>query len=145
MAEKLTRRDWFRLKKPQRVAEALGNESSDSCSLRSIADPTNHGAMDLSQLPPMVEAVLSSGQLELLFSDIGELGENVVLMQKTQGSLQMTRNNAETRNKLTLAKDALMSGTIQRVQIRYHWQSAYWIDTLEKKESGFRLVRIAHD
>lgn len=51
---------------------------------------------------------------------------------------------ATTAEQLRTAQDTLLSGSIPRVQIRYYWQDMNWIDTLERREDGLRLIRIAH-
>lgn len=146
MTDKLTRRDWFRLKGPQRSSQVLGNNTSatDESNLQPIAHPPNHDGLDLSELPPMVEAILVDDQIRSLFADISKLADEVLLMQRTRGSSRATSRKADAREKLATAEVALLSGAIERLQIRYKWQGVQWIDTLESKDSGYRLVRIAH-
>ena len=48
------------------------------------------------------------------------------------------------REQLELAHDAILDGSVGKIQIRYRWQDSLWIDTLERKDDVFRLVRIVH-
>ena len=49
-----------------------------------------------------------------------------------------------TPEQLRAAEPTLLSGSIPRVQIRYHWEAVNWIDTLERRDNRIRLVRIKH-
>lgn len=156
---KMSRRDWFRLRprhdKPESPpSEALADASTDGdCSmgeapngLQPIAQPENHDGMDLSELPPMREALLSEEQVRQLFNDIAAHASNVLLMQRSARSRRATASAASTATteQLTTACESVVSGNVPRIQIRYDWQAANWIDTLERREDGFRLVRITH-
>ena len=115
--------------------------------LQPIAHPENHDGMNLSELPPMREALLSEEQVHQLFGDIATQATDVLLMQRSARSQRATPSAATTLTsveQLTTARESLMSGSVPRVQIRYHWQAANWIDTLERREDGVRLVRITH-
>jgi hypothetical protein len=148
---KLSRRDWFRLR------PATAKQQSDSASrpsevsigqeargLQPIAHPENHDGLDLSQLPPMREAVLTAEDVRQLFADIETLATDVLLMQRTSRTANATASRVHTSESLIAAKGALLSGGIRRLQLRYRWQDTAWIDTLEAHPDGFRLVRIAH-
>ena len=124
-----------RLKKPLK---------NDSAGLKPIAHPPNHDGLDLSELPPMREATLSVEEVNTLFDDIAQLGADVLLMQRTKGVQRADASKADTKTKLGLAKSSLLSGEIQRLQIRYRWQDQQWIDTLKRETDGFHIVRIAH-
>ena len=163
---KMSRRDWFRLR--PRLSESGGTESKGTGSnriesnatetnkavnhsmgevpngLQAIAHPVNHDGMDLSELPPMREALLSEEQVRQLFSDIESLASDVLLMQRSARSQRATASRATTAEQLRTARDTLLSGSVPRIQIRYHWQEANWIDTLERRDNGVRLVRITH-
>lgn len=169
--QKLSRRDWFRLKRTDDTADkktpisktlgkgAVKNSGGEKCSstgksidrcsdepaLKEISHPPNHDGMDLSQLPPMREACLSDEQVQSLFSDIQLLGSNIQLMQRTFGSQRAHAAEVESAEQLRIAKSELLNGRIARVQIRYRWQDSLWIDTLAKQDEGYRLVRISHD
>ena len=148
-------RDWFRL----RLRKSLGDpgvqvQLDDSASKRSVGQtaaglqdiphPENHDGMDLSELPPMREAVLSSEQVAHLFSDIEALGTDILLMQRASRSARATGSTATSKEQLQLARTSLLAAAITRLQIRYRWQDTAWIDTLEAKPDGYRLIRIAH-
>ena len=91
----------------------------------------------------MREATLSSQEIEQLISDVAQFGKNVQLMQRLAGARRAETALAD-QHKLEKARDALISGLISRVQIRYQWQEQLWIDTIERKPEGFYLVRIVH-
>ena len=141
-----TRRDWFRLRVPRenRMLGDCDNSAPQGHALQPIAHPPNHDGMDLSQLPPMREALLDKEQIAHLFSDIGSLASGVQLMQRKRGSDRATAATANSSEQLEFAKNALLSGMVPRVQIRYRWQDALWIDTLTGAETGFKLIRIQH-
>ncbi|MBT6494862.1 MAG: hypothetical protein HOL01_09955 [Planctomycetaceae bacterium] len=145
----LTRREWFRLRPRQtRIAtESRSKEHSmgqSQESLQPIPEPVNHDGLDLSELPPMREAKLSAEQVQQLFADIAQLGANIMLMRRTAQSPRAAAARASSSADLNAARDALITGQVSRLQIRYRWQDADWIDTLEAREEEFRLVRIAH-
>lgn len=100
--------------------------------------------MDLSKLPPMREALLSAEQVSELFADIEQLGTETLLMQRSSREVRANVTSADTAKNLQLAEAALLTGVIARIQIRYRWQDTLWIDTLESKPDGYRIVRIAH-
>ena len=150
--DQMTRRDWFRLRLPHanQMLDEPGLESTPSepqstltAGLQPIPHPENHVGLDLSQLPPMREAELSRDQVVMLFDDIEKLATDVQLMQRPSGSTPAT-TAMPVNAQLATACGWLMEGKIPRVQIRYRWQDALWIDTLESKPTGFRLVRIQH-
>ena len=93
----------------------------------------------------MREAILSEEQVRQLFTDIETLASDILLMQRVVGSARATASSASTTDQLFTAQQSLFSGAIPRVQIRYHWQASHWIDTMERRDAGIRLVRIAHD
>lgn len=140
---KLSRRDWFRLRTPHQH-QMLGEKSRDKESLTPIAHPPNHDGLDPDLLPPMREAVIAPDQVRALFTDIGQLAEDIMLMQRNTGARRASVANAETAKNLEQAQTALLSGSVQRVQIRYRWKNSLWIDTLKSEADGFHLVRIAH-
>lgn len=166
MAEgnKLSRRDWFRLRPrrseadtpaditateaPRQTLSATEHAMGESShGLQPIAHPENHDSMNLSELPPMREALLSEEQVRQLFADIEALASDIRLMQRSARSLRATAtaSKATTAEQLRIAQETFLSGTVPRLQIRYHWQAANWIDTLERRDNGVRLIRITHD
>lgn len=154
MNQKLSRRDWFRLRVPhqnQMLDEQVAlqenqvvSKTIDSSGLKPIEHPPNHDGLDLSELPPMREATLSVEQVTALFDDIAALGTDVLLMQRTAGARRAETSKADTKTKLEAAKLSLLSGQIPRLQIRYRWQDQNWIDTLKRDTDGFHVVRIVH-
>ena len=112
--------------------------------LSEVAHPPNHDGMDLSELPPMREALLSAEQVAELFSDIEQLGTEIMLMQRSSRAARANVATADAAANLQIAKTSLLSAAIARIQIRYRWQDTHWIDTLEVKPDGYRIVRIAH-
>lgn len=166
-SHQLSRRDWFRLKLPRQpsmlddpknelslerepdspLSSATEDGSPAACDsgMKPIDLPPNHDGLDLSKLPPMREATISSEQVAALFSDIEQLATDVLLMQRTRGSHQRAETSkADTPSKLGLAQNALLEGAISRLQVRYRWQNQLWIDTLKRESDGFHIVRIAH-
>ena len=147
-AKKMSRRDWFRLARRSNTDGA--NPSADNSmgdradGLEPIDRPVNHDGMDLSQLPPMREATLTAEQVKQLFADIEALASDILLMQRSVRSSRATALRATTVDQLHSAKDAILRGTIPRLQIRYHWEAANWIDTLQSDGGEFRLIRIQH-
>lgn len=147
-SNRMSRRDWFRLARrkkadgPKQSGESsIGDQAN---ALEPIEHPVNHDGMDLSQLPPMREATLTAEQVTQLFADIEALASDILLMQRSSRSQRATASRATTVEQLHSAKDAILSGTIPRLQIRYRWDDADWIDTLQSDGEEFRLVRIQH-
>lgn len=151
---RMSRRDWFRLK-PHRSEAETPSESTPVVNrkpvmgqsqeaLQPVAFPENHGGVNLSELPPMCEGLLSEEQVRQLFSDIESLASAVLLMQRLPNAQRATTPGFSTSQQLHAAQINLLSGLIPRVQIRYHWEAVNWIDTLERRENRIRLVRIKH-
>lgn len=153
----MSRRDWFRLlpqssgsKRPADSAagsaEAAVTPSMGATpqGLQAIPHPENHHGMNLADLPPMREAVLSEEQVRQLFADIEALASDVLLMQRLPGSTRAAVSTASSAEQLRAAQQSLLTGAIARCQIRYGWEGTHWIDTLERRDTGVRLVRIAH-
>jgi len=192
-SNKLTRRDWFRLKKPHqnrwlsakeqqgkpdeqgRETAELASQTSGQCptpppsddnatsqaptparpareqnAMEPVASPINHAGMDLSELPHMREAELGRQDITDLFEDLGKLASNVTMRQRLSQPGHSIPDDPQPihrrpiREQLTTAKQALFSGNINRLQIRYDWDGCHWIDTLERSEAGYRLLRIQH-
>ena len=143
----ISRREWFRLRtRPTNTDTAdLGKTVGDqSIGLTPIEHPPNYDGMDLSELPPMREALLTSQQVEDLFTDIAEVATDIMLMQRSGAESRASASKADSSRSLQVARNALLSREISRVQIRYRWQDRLWIDTLESSPPGYRIVRIAH-
>ena len=144
-SKKLSRREWFRLRASHQN-QMLGSTSdaTETETLTPIEHPPNHDGLDLALLPPMREAVISCDQLKSLFTDIGQLATDVLLMQRTSNARRASAATINAAKTLEHAQAALISGSIQRIQIRYRWKNSLWIDTLKSDPNGFHLVRIAH-
>lgn len=151
---RMSRRDWFRLRPSRSQDDNVVDSSSANVhkpimgqaqeGLRPVAFPENHGGMNLAELPPMRESLLSDEQVQQLFSDIESLASDVLLMQRTSTAQRTSVSSVTTVEQLNAAKVAILSGTISRAQIRYRWENANWIDTLERTGNSYRLVRIQH-
>lgn len=154
----MSRRDWFRLRKPN--AETLpaaisktenapagdvlvNSKLTHNDRLRPIDLPPNHDGMDLAQLPPMREALLTSDEVDALIMDLESNATNIQLFQKDAQS-KTGQSSGTNSHAVRLARVALFEGRTRRLQIRYSWNEADWIDTLEARPNGFRLVRIEH-
>lgn len=157
-SSKMSRRDWFRLvprhSETETTTDVVKNESAKLAAhtmgaaaegLQAIPHPENHDGMDLAQLPPMREAILTDEQVRQLFADIEAFASDILLTQRLVGSVRASVSSARTAEQLLNAERSLLSHAIPRMQIRYHWQASHWIDTLEWGVSGIRLVRINHD
>ncbi len=97
-------------------------------------------------LPPISEATLDRQDIVALFRDLESFATDIEL---TQPLRQRRGGSATTPSPATLIglRDRLLDATASpntKVQIRYTWQGQRWIDTIERLDSGFRLVRIGH-
>ena len=151
---RMSRRDWFRLRPQRSEAETQSDGSSlvdrkhvmgqSQETLRPVAPPENHGSIDLTELPPMRESLLSEEQVRQLFSDIESLASDILLMQRLPNAQRASAPTLDSLEQLRATQLKLLSGLVPRLQIRYHWQGVNWIDTLERRDDGIRLVRIKH-
>ena len=141
----MSRRDWFRLHAPRKNT-TLGQVTSNTGNnlVNPTGQPPNHDGLDLNTLPPVREATLTLQDLDSLLADIEQLASDVTLLQRANQSGYDSSTVPNASHRFKLARTALVSGQTNRIQIRYHWQGKFWIDTLEKQDCGFRLVRIAH-
>jgi hypothetical protein len=137
---KMSRRDWFRLRSSTAKASTPQRLGADEApKLRSIEEPVNHGEVDLASLPPMHEAILDATEISALFSDLEHHATNVQLIARSA-----TGPPSDHSPQLRTACDHLLAGKVRKMQVRYEWQNARWIDTFEQQPGGFRLVRIRH-
>jgi hypothetical protein len=157
-SHRMSRRDWFRLRprgaKPETATDTAASEPVHAVAhsmgptpqgLQAIPHPQNLDGMNLADLPPMREAFLCDEQVRQLFADIEAFASEVLLMQRLAGSTHATASSTSSTEQLGTAQQSLIAGAIARVQIRYRWDDSQWIDTLERRDSGIRLVRIVHD
>ena len=135
--DQLTRRDWFRLRLSKPNHDRLGADQQSG--MKPVAELPNHDGLDLSELPPVHEALLAADQVRGLFSDLEHCATNVQLLVRGASA-----DSADLGTYLRLTCDQLLSGKITKLQVRYEWQDARWIDTLEHKAQGTRIVRIRH-
>ena len=148
----ISRRDWFRLRLSPSNTSLSPSEQNDSAEgipsrstpLAPVPEPPNHDGMDLSQLPPMREALLEASQLDELASDIQTYGQQIQLLHRGLADSKPNQTPMPSSEQISWAIRCLQNGQIQRLQIRYRWNHALWIDTLENKAGAFRLVRIQH-
>jgi len=103
-------------------------------------DELNFGSIDPKDLPPIHEAMLTLADLNALFLDLRDCAGEVQLL--TRGPKESGGN---LRDRLESIRRRLESGELGKVQIRYRWQEAKWIDTIEVLENKIRLVRIRHE
>ncbi len=136
-SQQLSRRDWFRLRVPKPSNDLLGDDEQRE--MQPVGDPENHAGLDLADLPPVHEAVLTSEQISALFSDLNNLASNVQLL--VRGA---SKGDTYSAQHLQITRDRLLAGDINKIQVRYEWEGARWIDTLEVVPTGFRIVRIKH-
>ena len=151
---RMSRRDWFRLRPHRSEAETpldstpvvdrnhVMGQSQEA--LRPVALPENHGGLNLTELPPMRECMLSEEQVKQLFADVETLASDIRLMQRLPNAQRASAPTLTTSEQLRAVQGNLLAGSIPRVQIRYHWEAVNWIDTLERRDDGIRLVRIRH-
>ncbi len=140
----VSRRDWFRLRAPaenRMLSKASTGSPSPINTFQEVTQPPNHSGLDLSKLPPLSEAELDWDEVHQLIDDIRNLTDEITLMR----SAEKTASRAHAREQLLAAAAALQSGQVNRIQIRYRWDGAQWIDTLERRGESFRLVRIRHE
>lgn len=120
----------------QSPAQVLGTQQGRGT--QPVAPPPNHDGMDLAELPAMHEALLSVAQVEQLLDDLQQCATDVCLTGRQAADV------AGSQTALQCAVQQLTAGQINRLQIRYRWRSADWIDTLQNQADGIRLVRIRH-
>ena len=87
----------------------------------------------------MHEAELDAELLGAFFAQLetsAEIHEIRVQRQREQLS------GSDARARLAALHKALLDGALHGVQIRYRHVGAEWIDTLLRREAGFRLVRM---
>lgn len=136
-----SRRDWFRLRLPNQdrwLGVSTPEDDNRPAGLQVLELPPNHDGMDLEDLPPLREALLTAEQVASLFDDIEACASDICLFQRRN---QDTETNA---TKLDLVREPFLRHDVKKLQIRYQWRGSRWIDTLEQKGSLTRLVRISH-
>ncbi|MCR9115381.1 MAG: hypothetical protein NXI22_00360 [bacterium] len=127
--------DWVRLK-PAKPGASMGTAPP---ALQPLEEPVNHSGYDLSSLPPMREALLNITELQALFADLKQHAEHVQFVLRGE-----SLSEADKQRRFDAVIDRLEAGGVSRIQIRYRWRRAHWIDTIDRQEAGFRLIRIVH-
>lgn len=100
------------------------------------ADPPTSGS--LLDLPEMRPALLDRVTLERLFVDLAFEASVLGILVKG-GASDRAREAAPT---LRTARDVLLSGEAEGVQIRFVSRGVEYWDTLMRTPLGFRLVRV---
>lgn len=152
-----SRRDLFHLGRSNSVGAkthaSLATPSSQSapptCGSPSILQnridcPPSHGSVDPAILPPVTEALLGDSDVLQLLADIGSCASQITLMHRRLTGNASPGSSGISSAQLMAAWDILTTGQTNRLQIRYLWAQASWIDTIESRPDGFRLVRIQH-
>ncbi len=106
--------------------------------------PPSHGSVDPAILPPVTEVLLGDSDVIQLLADIGSCASQITLMHRRLTSNASGGSSGIGSAQLMAAWDILRTGQTNRLQIRYIWAQASWIDTIESRPEGFRLVRIQH-
>ena len=102
----------------------------------SSSDPPTTGS--LLDLPEMRPALLDTATVERLFADLA-FETSVLGILVKGGASDRAREEAPT---LRAAREVLLSGEAEGVQIRFvHRGVEYW-DTVMRTPLGFRLVRV---
>lgn len=104
-------------------------------------NPRNRAPEAPPPLPAVQQAVLDPATLEALFCDLAQCTQILAVVPKTAGRSQVQERSIA----LAAARTGLDSGAYRGVQIRYHYQSQEWCDTLMATPGGIRLVRIRMD
>jgi len=85
---------------------------------------------------------LNDEALAALFRDLENSASDVQLNRG--GPSQNPLGKQPTADQLRAAHQALREGSLNRLQIRYRWEGALWIDTLQRVDREYRLIRVAH-
>ena len=94
--------------------------------------------MDEEELPDLQEGMLDPATLDALLTDLEAHAE--ILDVITKGAAEQLAD--PYRTKLRVAVDALLTGLVRGVQVRYRYQKKEWRDTLIRVPEGVRIVRI---
>ncbi|MCO6044358.1 hypothetical protein NG895_10610 [Aeoliella sp. ICT_H6.2] len=92
----------------------------------------------MTNLPDLHMATLDEGTLEVLFSDIDALGQDIEVVPK-RSSRQRVENCCMT---LAEAEMAIRAHSLRAVQVRYTYEGVRWCDTLLPNGAGWSLTRI---
>ena len=109
--KKTSRREWFRLRHSPQAhfmgngdgSDDLADDRSAANRLQSVESPPNYDGMNLDDLPPVREALLSAQDLDALFDDILRYGSDVQLLQRRSTTETPAAQNLDSS--LRRAKD----------------------------------------
>jgi hypothetical protein len=90
-------------------------------------------------LPPVYQAELDEQTAVALFRDWSALDAVAVSVKRAEHAY-VQESEVWT---LARARDALESGNVRAIQVRYVHESRTWTDTLMRHPGGLRLVRMA--
>jgi hypothetical protein len=89
--------------------------------------------------PPVYQAELDEETSLALFRDWGALDAIAVSVKRAERAY-VEESEVWT---LTRAREALESGSVRAIQVRYVHEGRTWTDTLLRHPGGLRLVRMA--
>lgn len=95
------------------------------------------GPFDASrELPALQEAALDWDDLDCVLADLDDFAEILDLRGRNGREMESAPID------IVAARDALVSGELQGLQIRYAFADQVWVDTLLREDGGARLVRM---
>jgi hypothetical protein len=89
----------------------------------------------------LYESLLDDAALGALFDDYG--GQIELLEVLAKGGAELRAMSLGGR--LDEARDALVTGAVRGLQVRYRWDGGEWWDTLLRSPRGVKLVRMRQD
>jgi len=92
-------------------------------------------------LPELQDANIDASVLAQLFDDVAACAELHEVLVRNNPRALSGQGPAYT---LEEARDAMLSGEIRAVQLRYSFEGVQWWDTISALPKGFHLIRIQH-
>lgn len=89
-------------------------------------------------LPELHQGDLDAGQLDRLFADLAACAQAPEVLVKDGPRARASKDPVTLED----ARKRLDSGTIFAVQIRYASAGRFWCDTLFRRTTGVRLIRM---
>jgi hypothetical protein len=89
-------------------------------------------------LPTIWDKILDSATLDQYFKDLAAHAEMISVQEKQSPTEYVHENTMD----LSVAREKVMSGNARAVQIRYRFDEQEWCDTLIRKASGVKLIRM---
>lgn len=102
------------------------------------SDPSN----DRPITAELTEAMLEPALFERYFEDLAQFAEVLAILPK-RSAQEYSGNTSDWS--LEQAREAVRTGSIRGVQIRYRYQDDEWWDTLLCLPTGVRIVRMKQD